>query len=172
MFSEEYNYCPKCRDEYMPQASRCAACDIELVSGGLMLAREKEEMQEINDRAGVFKEGDELVIVQRAPLKELKNIQQLLEKQRIASLITGDENSCGKGCCPSMHFLSVRQEDAYAAAGIMEDEFRRLTFLADHDTAHADRVFNPESDDAVCPACGNVFSTSQDVCPDCGLCFG
>lgn len=172
MIDPQLKYCPQCKDEYMPHADKCAACDKELVSGAVLLDKQKEREKALAGRAGEFTDADDLVIIHGGQMVDLKHLQGLFEQERIASQIVGDDSSCGKGCCPSTYLLQVRREDAPEAMTIIKQEHHRLTGLDDHDISFADAAFDSNADKVTCPACGHTFPPVDSTCPDCGLCFG
>ncbi len=173
MIDPDLKYCPQCDDEYMPVAETCAACEIHLITGRERLERENAVLRHRDNRKGALTAGEDLVTVYRGSLTELKKLEDLLKTENIGTLVSGDDASCGKGCKPSVHFLNVRREEAGDAMAIIETEYHRSLGMADYDTSHCDAVFNPEAEEALCPACGHRFAASGGLeCPDCGLCFG
>jgi uncharacterized Zn ribbon protein len=172
MIDPELKYCPKCKDEYMPHAEKCAACEIELVSGNFLLEQQKEKERKFTARGQGLSEDDDLVIIHKGSMVEMKHLQELFEAERISSLIIGDDQSCGKGCCPSTFFMQIRKEDAPDAFMIIKAEHHKQTGLDEHDTTLADAAFDPDAEQVMCPACGHNFEPSVTTCPDCGLCFG
>lgn len=155
----------------MPHAANCASCEIGLITGFELQEMEKMRHERVAGRAGEIGPEDDIVTIHRAPVAEIKVLEELLKKERIAVLITGDDNSCGKGCCPSSFYLNVRREDALDALKIIEQEFDRTTGLNGHDLSTAEAVFNPSAMNVQCPACGTSFNPSKPECPECGLCF-
>ncbi|MEW6220312.1 MAG: hypothetical protein AB1634_12375 [Thermodesulfobacteriota bacterium] len=168
----DLKYCPQCQGEFRPQIERCAACRVELLSGAEMQARQEARRSRRQARAGSIGAGDEVVAIQRGRLPDIRQLEELLARERIACLVQGDDASCGKGCCPTTFYLLVRREDARDALEIMNEEHRRTTGLDSHEAGHGDAIFDPAAAEAVCPACGERFSTQTTTCPECGLCFG
>ena len=172
MVDPELKYCLQCNDEYMPEIESCGVCGMKLISGQEMLEKEEARNRRLESRGGRITSDDDLVGIRQGPLSDMKRIEALLNSERIATLLVGDESSCGKGCgCASSFILQVRHEDAQDALMILEDEFRRATGLDQHDTSHSDNIFNPLAVEVVCPACGHSFSPAVGACPDCGLQF-
>ena len=171
MIDPELKYCPKCKDEYMPHAVNCAACEITLISGTDMLAMEQNRHAKRSQRATSISPDDDIVTVHHAQVGEIRRLESLLAAENIVVLITGDNQSCGGGCCPGSFYLNVLREDALDALKIIEQEFDRTTGLNGHDRGHAEAVFNPADLLVTCPACGATFTPSGPECPDCGLCF-
>ncbi|MCA1766159.1 MAG: hypothetical protein LC633_07950 [Desulfobulbaceae bacterium] len=134
-----------------------------------MLAEKEKQQRKIMERGGELTADDELVAVRSGPLAEMKGYEQVLAKERISAMLTGDESSCGKGCCGGNCNLVVRREEARDAVMIIEAEIRR-TAVIDTVAGSAESVFDPLSAENICPACGHGFSGGTE-CPDCGLCF-
>lgn len=172
MVDPELKYCLQCNDEYMPEIENCGVCGMKLISGQEVMEKEEARNRRLESRAGRITPDDDLVNIRQGALPDMKRVEALLNSERIATLLVGDESSCGKGCgCASSFVLQVRREDAQDALMILADEFRRSTGLDHHDTSHADNIFDPLAAEVVCPACGHNFSPSAGACPDCGLQF-
>ena len=172
MIEPDLKYCPNCNDEYMPHIEKCAACAVLLISGRQVVELAAAHEQKLAARAVELTADDEIVAIRRGPLADMKHLESLLQRERISTLIAGDESSCTKGCCPSSFFLQVRSDDVAEAMAVLAEDFRRATALDHHDTAGIDKVYDPTAALASCPACGCTFSTSSTVCPDCGLQLG
>lgn len=173
MIDSELKYCPQCGAEYRSDIVTCSDCNIALISGYEKKVRLKEQKQRLAGRKGELASDDDIVIIHRGQIKDLKPIQELLAVEKIGNLVAGDKQSCGKSCCPSMLHLYVRQEDAKDAAQIIKEEHIRTTGLAaDHDIMPNGSLFNVEKNEITCPACGHVFIATIVVCPDCGLTLG
>lgn len=172
MIEPDLKYCPKCDDEYRAEIEKCAACGVDLITGQQKIDMEEARQRKLANRAVELSPDDDLVVVRRGPLTDLRQLAVHLEKESIGTLISGDEKSCGKSCCPTVYNLCIRRDDAMEALQIIEEEHKRTTGLAFHDNVHDDVVFNPHAGEAKCPACGHAFSTTETTCPDCGLSFG
>jgi len=171
MIDPELKYCPKCRDEYRADIECCAACQVTLLTGLELLAMENTGAAKRASRKGAITADDELVTIQAGPLTDMRILEELLEAERIGTLVAGDQKSCGKSCCPSTFHLQVRREDAPDAFAVIQEEHKRQTALADHEN-QIDGIFNADAGQATCPACGFTFRTDTTTCPECGLCFG
>jgi len=93
----EMNYCPKCEVEFRGDITTCFSCDVALISGS-----EKIELQTVadssyNSRNMEISIEDELVPIRKGPLKDMKVLQKLFEKNRIPSVLAGEEGGCAKG---------------------------------------------------------------------------
>ena len=173
MYDLMLKYCPVCSGEFRAEIQSCGICEVTLLSGGEMQARDGERLARRNSRSGEFSGGEDMVTLQRGPLGDMRHLEALLREERIAVRISADEQSCSKSCCPSNFLLEVSRDDAAEAAKIIEAEYRRQTRLDDHQApAPADAVFNPEAAETTCPACGHRFPPTSAECPDCGLNFG
>lgn len=172
MLEDDLKYCPKCRDEYRVEMETCVTCNISLILGAKLREMERDNRGgSSRNRKGPLTSDDNLVVIFQAPLADLKHLMDLLEADQLAAMISKDDKGCGGGCTPNF-LLLVREEEARDALEILAEEHRRATVLAEHDATHAEAVFNPEAEKAVCPACGFAFATTTTTCPDCGLCFG
>ncbi|MFH7326470.1 hypothetical protein [Desulfurivibrio sp. C05AmB] len=172
MYDLMLKYCPVCGGEFRAEIQTCGICEVVLLSGGEMQNRVSEQAARRLGRAGALTGGEDMVLIQRGPLGDLRHLEALLKEERIACRITADEKSCSKSCCPSSFLLEVSRDDAPDAARIVEQEYRRMTRLDDHQMVAGDAVFNPEAEENICPACGYRFPSTSSECPDCGLNFG
>lgn len=172
MYDPSLKYCPQCKDEYLDHVERCAACNLPLESGAVLLERQRSKQSRLAGRTGELSDSDELVTIHGGPLTDLKHLQDLFAGERIAARIIGDDSSCGKGCCPSVFYLQVRAEDVEDALVIIKQEYLRLTGSSEQELNPNGSVFDQQADEVICPACGHNFSPTITTCPDCGLCFG
>lgn len=172
MIDPECKYCPSCNEEYRAEIVLCADCGIELIGGEEMLEKERAVKARKKARKGDITPDDDIVSIHKGQLADLKVLEKELARENIGVLLSGDESSCGKGCCSSSFFLQVRREDARDAVEVVQQYIDRTTAISHHDLTCAEHVYNPQAGTAVCPACGFTFETSTSTCPDCGLCFG
>jgi len=167
----DLQYCPQCHDEYRAGIEKCAECGVELLSGQRMLEILEQQNGSAAKRSTPISPDDELVDVIKGQIINVKNVQALLKSEGLATIIAGDSASCGKGCCGPEVMLRVRKDDLREVMQVLSMEHAHSTGLFDHDTSYVDSVYNTESREAVCPACGSSFSTGSNTCPECGLCF-
>ena len=167
----ELMYCPQCQDEYRAGIALCASCEVDLISGSKMLAAQEQKIQRMEQRTMEISPDDELVDVIKGAVLSMKQMQSRLAKENIPSIVAGDSDSCGKGCCGSEVRLQARMSDVQDIMAFMAREHIQTTGLADHDTSYAEAVFDPSAMNTTCPACGCSFSPQNKICPDCGLCF-
>lgn len=169
----EMKYCLMCGDEYRADQTTCAVCDRKLISGTEQLALIQGKKQQLSGRSMELSVDEELVTLRKGALKDIKQMQTLLAKERIPAILAGDEQNCGKGCCGPEMYLQVRKNDAESAQAILNEDFIRSTALSTHDMSYADAVYIEGAEINVCPACGSEFSLyKENNCPECGLCFG
>lgn len=129
-------------------------------------------MQEtLGERSMDIAPDDELVSIRKGPLKDMKSLKKLLALNRVPAILTGDEGSCGKGCCGPELYLQIKKEDMSPATEVLTREFIKSTALDSHDLSNATAVFDHLAPETVCPACGCRFSPTVGACPECGLCF-
>lgn len=170
-YDKDLKYCPQCRDEYRADITTCAACQIELLTGGEMTDFVGQRQASRDNRRGPLTPDDDIVTIHKGSMADLQRLAELFAADNIGAAIVGDEGGCNKGCCGTTMSLQVRREDAQAAYQLIQDDFQQATGLADHDTRHCHGVFDQDAGQATCPACGFEFETSTTTCPDCGLCF-
>ncbi len=163
-------YCVNCDDEYMPQIEKCGVCGSVLLSGTELLARKQGRESILAARLGDLTPSDEIITIYKGKVDEVKRIERLLKAENIGTLIVGDENTCGQGCCGGSVELRVRVQDGRDALAIIERDLDETTNMHEH-KAFADHGYNQQAGEHTCPACGTVFPTTETTCPDCGLCF-
>lgn len=168
----ELKYCPACNDEYRAEIVACAGCEGELITGEQYLEMKNDSLSERDNRSMELSADDELVQLRSGPLQEMKQMRSLLAKENIPSLLVGEDDGCGKGCCGANVILQVRLQDGQAAVNVFAEEFKRSTSLTSHDLSTVDSIFDEKAKNTSCPACGHSFSPTTTTCPDCGLCFG
>ncbi|CAK8721882.1 DUF2007 domain-containing protein [Candidatus Electronema halotolerans] len=168
----ELKYCPQCGDEYRVEIDRCAVCAVTLLDGQSLLEQQRLAEAKKGSRRLPLSPNDELVSISKGAMVEMRHLQALLERQGIPSLVVNEEGSCRSSCCggPSLT-VQVRAADLEDVQAFMVQDHIRSTALHEHDLGGAGAVFDTAADTAVCPACGCTFPTSQNACPDCGLCF-
>ncbi|GEM_PF-250263 len=167
------NYCPVCGDEYRAASKRCAACDVDLITGGEKLDQVMGKEQVVAGRSMVLSVDDELVTLRKGALNDMKHLKALLGKERIPSILAGDEKTCSKGCCGPEMYLQVRESDTETALAVLAQDFIESTSLSGHDLTNVDAVYVHEAESNICPACGCQFPSDEQMnCPECGLCFG
>ncbi len=178
MIEPDLKYCPKCNDEYRAEIEKCAACAIDLITGRQKMEMEEALRQKLESRISELSPDDDLVPIRRGTLPVMRHLANLLNGQRLGTLLVGDLKSCGKDrfgntlSTPTTYDLLVRREDSMEAMEIIDAEHRRTTGLEDFDDSTADVIFNPAAGEARCPACGHSFPTTETACPDCGLILG
>ncbi len=167
----ELKYCPQCGDEYRADIKKCAACEIDLLSGTEVLVLLEEKNSKTAEKSNPITADDELIDIRKGSVIEIKQTKLLLEREGIPSVIANESGNCKKGCCGPDVLLKVRTSDMQEVGEIFSKLHIESTSLGDHDLQHAGAVFNVAAENTTCPACGHQFPTSSTTCPDCGLCF-
>jgi hypothetical protein len=167
----DLKYCPRCRDEYRADIMQCADCGIELISGARLLEINEEKERASATRGREITAEDQLVEMRKGSVIEMKQVQAMLAREGVPSLLAGCEKGCGKGCRGTEVILQVRLSDAREVAALFVREHEQTTGLKELDTTFQHAVFNTAAEQVTCPACGFTFSTNATTCPDCGLCF-
>ena len=178
MTDPDLKYCPECNDEYRAEIEKCAACEIDLITGLQKIDIDEARQRKLDSRTAELSPDDDLVGMRRGPLPEMRHLAALLGVENIGTAMMGDMGTCAKDrfgnstCCPSIYNLMVKREDVMDALQIIEEDHKKVTGLAHHENTNGDAIFNPQASEAQCPACGHAFPTTQTTCPDCGLSFG
>ncbi|MDD2463296.1 MAG: hypothetical protein PHI97_04810 [Desulfobulbus sp.] len=167
----ELKYCPKCGDEYRAEIQACAGCTVPLVLGRVLLAAVESSNAPVESRPLIIGPDEAVVSIRKGPMLQIKELQQYLKKRGVAAQIFKDDGA-GCGCRGPEVILQVREQELQQVMAVLAEEYCQTTGLADHDTQFAGSVFDDQAEDALCPACGHRFSTQENTCPDCGLCFG
>ena len=168
----DLKYCPQCDEEYREDMVTCVSCDISLISGSEKLAMEEAAHAKMAARSMEISSDDELGVIRKGSLGDMKHLQGLLAAHNIPSLLMGGKGSCGQGCCGGGDlYLQVKMADGEEAMKVLAEEFKRTTALDSHDLSNVHAVFDSGAENTTCPACGVTFSTRTSACPDCGLCF-
>ncbi|MGD9950092.1 MAG: hypothetical protein AB7U29_16690 [Desulfobulbus sp.] len=166
----ELKYCPQCGDEYRAEIQTCASCRVPLELGTAMLAA--AATKEPAGTGPVEIGPDESVVsIRKGPMLQIKELQQYLKSRGLAARIAKEEGP-GCGCRGPEVVLQIREQELQQVMAVLAEEYWQSTGLDDHDTQFAGSVFDDQAEEALCPACGHRFPTSESTCPDCGLCFG
>lgn len=92
MFDPELKYCPKCNEEYMLTAEKCAECCLTLLTGTEMVHFHAGGR---DARKGALTEDDDLVTVHKGSLADLKHIEGLCKQENIGVAIVSQSGGCG-----------------------------------------------------------------------------
>ena len=164
-------YCPQCDEEYRAEIELCVSCNVALISGQEKMAQEESVKEKKAARSMTISNDDELANIRKGSLHDMKQLQTILTKENIPSLLAGEKGGCGQGCCGTELYLQIRVADGEDALRVLSEDFKKKTALDSHDLSTAHAVFDTGAENSTCPACGCNFSTSSSTCPDCGLCF-
>ncbi len=91
------NYCPGCGDEYRATIKRCVSCDISLISAEEKLEKLRLKERAFNGRSMYITAQDQRTVIRIGKLRDLKQLQILLAKERVPTIISSESASCGKG---------------------------------------------------------------------------
>jgi hypothetical protein len=159
----QYKLCPACRTEYLPVATRCADCDVDLVQGDALVAGE-EDLE-------AFPPASELECVRVAPIAWIQALSGALQQRGAAHRVEpATAEDAPEGQRPdvfgdvqlfglyvqSEHAPLARDLDSSVAAQVLPEEAPTLA----------------EGEEETCPACGTALPADATECSDCGLGFG
>lgn len=86
----DMNYCPKCDEEYRPGIEQCVHCEIPLVSGQLKHQAVKAQTIAYSNRSMDISPSDSLVTLEKGPMKDMKQLKRILEKEKIPAVLASD----------------------------------------------------------------------------------
>jgi len=150
-------FCPVCRDEYRPGFTRCATCDVDLVTTLDVAAPVKPAPV----LAEVAAEEATANYCGFLTLEEAREARDSVKKAGMpAEILIRDApaHADGPPAAEEEYWLRVRPKD-----------FRAIVGIVGFEPAHAD-----DEDDAGvfgCAECGATVPASAERCPGCGLRF-
>lgn len=167
--NSEMKYCPGCGDEYRAEFVECVACGVALIDGEVKKEALSKIDRAIASRPSEISTSDDIVTLQKGPMKDMKELKKCLGQHYITALLVSD-GVPQAGCCggPQL-FIKVRREDAEMAVHVLSNELSAVTHIAEHDLTGIGEVFDEHKGDNICPACQHIFSSKDGICPDCGL---
>lgn len=104
------------------------------------------------------------------PIEEAKKIQDELKKKSVDIFLDHNPTTCTRGCSVTVEFCCY-EKDIQLVAEYFEKNFLDSLDGLNVNFELLNSTYDPNKDNAVCPACGTKFSTSSTECPECGLCF-
>lgn len=105
------------------------------------------------------------------PLDEAKSIEKELAKRDVRIKLAHNEKTCTRGCQVTVELLAIR-EDLMQIQEVLKERFMKALEGHDVNLNTLSEIFDESKAQATCPACGEVFSTTLLMCPECGLNFG
>ena len=112
----------------------------------------------------------EKVLLGTAPVVIANRYKDLLAAQNVVIELAYNASTCKTGCSHTMEIWTNANDVAAAVEFINADASRNFAGL-EFDPDVINQVFDPSLDEAQCPACATVFSTTASECPECGLGF-
>ncbi|MGL1931416.1 MAG: hypothetical protein OCC45_06605 [Desulfotalea sp.] len=94
---DKMKYCPQCGDEYRPDFSTCAHCNVELVGAGYRRADERNKQALLKHRSMKISKNDRMETIQRGPMKEMKHLATVLARHHIPANLESDPASMRGG---------------------------------------------------------------------------
>lgn len=104
-------------------------------------------------------------------LQEAKNLVNQMAKQAVEVFLDHNEATCTRGCAVTVEVLAW-EKDLPAIKAVLDRNFSQLAQGHEFDPEVAGSVYDTSKENAICPACGFEFATSNTECPDCGLVLG
>jgi hypothetical protein len=102
---------------------------------------------------------------------EAKKLEADMKEKNIEIMLKFDEETCTRGCSKTLEVWAKEKDFPVLGEHFQKDHQKMMEGL-DFNPELMDATFDPNKEEATCPACGTVFSTKSTECPDCGLMFG
>jgi hypothetical protein len=103
-------------------------------------------------------------------LQDAKNHQLNLKERGITLHLKSNKETCRTGCKVTVEVWGLKINLPQIQEYLKDDYFRHVQgHLPNFE--HMSQVFDPNSAEVVCQACGAAFSPAQNECPDCGLVY-
>jgi hypothetical protein len=103
-------------------------------------------------------------------LVDAKRLKEKLAEMGVGIELGHNKETCTKGCKVTVEVWADPVHLPKIQAVLREEHAKLLDDL-DVDPDLANQVFDPDKENAICPACGAEFSTELKECPECGLVF-
>ena len=113
----------------------------------------------------------DLVKIAVMGLQEAKDLKKECKKLGADVVLNHNDQTCNRGCSVTVEILATGQ-DLEIIQRVYSEKYKKLLVGHDVDTEIINSIFDTSQENAVCPACGHNFSTSNQECPDCGLVLG
>lgn len=105
------------------------------------------------------------------PLNEAKEMQTRLASEGVEIRLDHNEATCRRGCSVTVE-MWAKPGDLERVKKAFNDDFTQALDGHEVDWERLNQVFDISKETAVCPACGDSFSTKHNECPGCGLNLG
>lgn len=113
----------------------------------------------------------ELIRMGVMALNEAKQFQKECSEKGIELVLNHDDQTCTRGCAITVE-IHGQEKDLPVIQKIFSERYAKLLEGHDINIDQMNAVYDPNLENATCPACGTQFSTSSTECPECGLCLG
>lgn len=110
------------------------------------------------------------ILLGTAPVVVANRYKDLAAQKDVQIDLAYNASTCKTGCSHTMEVWAHKDDLEFVLALIAQETQRNYSGL-EFDPAVVSQVFDASKEDAQCPACGTIFSTSSSECPDCGLGF-
>ena len=114
---------------------------------------------------------DQKVLLGTAPIVNANRYRDLLAKQEIEITLAYNETTCKTGCGHTIE-IWAHPDDVQAVVETIKIDSSKNYQGLEFDSALVNQVIDTSKEEAQCPACGSMFSSTAVECPDCGLGFG
>ena len=115
-----------------------------------------------------------MIVVGIVDEKTGRRLQSLAKQADFEVELKFNKATCTTGCSTTYELL-VAESNVEKLVKIANDERQRSLPVdaKDLDYNQMNQVFDPNADEAQCPACGHQFKVAnQTECPECGLVLG
>ncbi len=115
----------------------------------------------------------ELLQLTVLPLHDAKELQRAMKAKGVELIFNHDDKTCRTGCQVTVEVLVENsEENMKIISEHFKDHYAKILSGHEVNWKAMEAVYDPSQENALCPACGENFSTKLTECPSCGLVLG
>lgn len=104
------------------------------------------------------------------PLDDAKTLQLKMKDKDVEIILNHNEQTCTRGCAVTVEVICW-DKDVEQVMTVLKSDYEKQLEGHEVNWEAMNAVFDPNAEEATCPACGTKFAVAGTECPECGLCF-